>query len=416
MKQLEIRCKLINKLFTELQEESSRLSKEAIVNKFIEKHPKMQKDLHYCFEVLAGKHKLGYTYVIQNETVASSEKYEDYTIRNFFEEVLKIYGSTQEEIRIVGFCTPYECREFIAKLANREFKVGYSNKQNMVTNISPMLAKKYPDNHKEQRYYIQEKLDGNRCIAKFNEQIGKWEFWSRSGKPLKVNFNMYWADKNHIFDGEIMTLGHAGTRDFTSTSGIINSKYMVKSNLHYFIYDLVQPYYNYIMRKEVLDSYIDKTGDDCTILKVLDKIMVYKNPEHNWELDNWLDKIVAKGGEGIMLRDPNGYYESGKRSDVLLKYKKLQTMDLRIIGWNEGKGKYKGAIGSFQCETDDHKLFTNVAGISDEIRWSKPENFIGKLVEVAYFDTSKAKNSSTLSLRFPRIIKFRDDKDETSIY
>lgn len=416
MKQLEIRCKLLTKLFEDLQSESSRNGKEAIVSAFLEKHPKMQKDMDYAFEVLAGKHKLGYTYVIQTETTIASEKYEDYTIRKFFEEVLKIYGSSQDEIKIVGFCTPLNCREFICKLANREFKLGYSNKQNMVTNISPMLAKKYPEAVSEGEYYVQEKLDGNRCIARYNEHIGKWEFWSRSGKPLKVNFNMWWADKNHIFDGEIMTFGHAGSRDFNTTSGAINGKYTCKSDLHYYIYDLILPHYRYEVRKQLLDAYIDKTSDDCTILKVLDKVSVYKNPEYNWKLDEWLDKIVEKGGEGIMLRDPEMCYECAKRSNGLLKYKKLQTMDLRIIGWNEGKGKYEGCIGSFQCETDDHTVYTNVAGISDEIRQSDPNQFIGKLVEVAYFDTSKSKNNKTLSLRFPRIIRFRDDKDDTSIY
>lgn len=415
MKQLEIRCKLVNKLFTQLQQESSRLSKETIINNFIQKYPKMHKDLDYCFEVLAGKHKLGYTYICQTESNASSEKYENYTIRKFFEEVLKVYGSTQDEIKIVGFCTPKNCRTFICNLANREFKIGYSNKQNMVTNISPMLAKKYPDNLIEGSYYIQEKLDGNRCIAKFNKETNNWEFWSRSGKQLKVNFDMNWANKDYIFDGEIMTLGHAGTRDFNNTSGAINGKYTDKSALHYFIYDLIMDI-PYIIRKNILEEYSENTGNDCTILKVLNKITVYKDLERNWGLNNILNEIVAKGGEGIMLRNPEGTYENSKRSNYLLKYKKLQTMDLRIIGWNEGKGKYEGGIGSFQCETDDHSVFTNVAGISDEIRWSSPEQFIGKLVEVAYFDVSKAKNSTTMSLRFPRIVKFRNDKNETSIY
>ena len=416
MKQLEIRCKLLTNLFTDLQNESSRNGKELIISHFLEKHPKMQKDMEYAFEVLAGKHKLGYTYVVQKETTIASEKYEDFTIRRFFEEVLKIYGSTQDEIKVVGLCTPNNCREFICKLANREFKLGYSNKQNMVTNISPMLAKKYPDAVNERYYYVQEKLDGNRCIARYNYDTNLWEFWSRSGKQLKVNFDMSWALKSHIFDGEIMTYGHAGSRDFNSTSGAINGKYTDKSKLHYYIYDLIMPFATYKNRKEILDGYIKEVSDDCTILKVLDKVLVYKNPEYNYKLDEWLDTIVDKGGEGIMLRDPDGYYECAKRSNGLLKYKKLQTMDLRIIGWNEGKGKYEGCIGSFQCETDDHTVYTNVAGISDEIRQSDPNQFIGKIVEVAYFDTSKSKNNKTLSLRFPRIKRFREDKDDTSIY
>ena len=55
--------------------------------------------------------------------------------------------------------------------------------------------------------------------------------------------------------------------------------------------------------------------------------------------------------------------------NYLLKYKKkTKTCDLRIIGWNEGKGKYEGMIGSFICEDDDHTVRVNVAGIDDDTR------------------------------------------------
>ena len=60
-------------------------------------------------------------------------------------------------------------------LVNREFRLGYSNKQSMITNLSPMLAKKYPETFKgEYTYYIQEKLDGNRCVAYYNSDEDKW--------------------------------------------------------------------------------------------------------------------------------------------------------------------------------------------------------------------------------------------------
>ena len=156
-------------------------------------------------------------------------------------------------------------------------------------------------------------------------------------------------------------------------------------------------------------------SSNVSFLPVLDKVFVWPNPEYNEQLDKWLDYIVNKGGEGIMLRYPAGLYEHS-RSSNLLKYKKTQTMDLRIVGWNEGKGKYTGAIGSFICCSDDRSIQVNVAGITDEIRWSNPEYWIGKIIEVAYFDTSNSKTKSSSSLRFPRFKRLRTDKDETSEY
>lgn len=432
MTQLELRCTLISRLFNLLMRESSRTGKELIVTEFRKKYPKMEKDLDYCFEVLAGKHKLGYTYIITNEDIPASKMYEDYTIRRFYDEVLKSYGSSQDEIKLASLCTPRQCRLFFYHLANREFKLGYSNKHNMVTDVSPMLAKKYPESHHEGMYFIQEKLDGNRCIAYYDYEDEEWKFKSRSGKELKVNFDMGWAEEYAvstsdgdnveypIFDGEIMTLGHAGSRDFNRTSGAINGKYTDKSELHYFIYDIIAPDLTYKIRKSLLDlcaKYIEDTQHpNCSILPVLDELPIYPNPEYNWQLDEWLDKIVAKGGEGLILRDPDGYYECGKRSANLLKYKKLQTMDLRIIDFNWGNGKYAGAIGSFVCETDDHDIQVNVSGMPDSMHFSDPAEWIGKIIEVAYFDISQSKAHGHKSLRFPRLKRIRDDKDTTSVY
>lgn len=423
MNRLENNCNKIRILFEQLMQTPGRNDKEELVEAFKSiVDDDIKADLDFCFEVLAGKHKLGYTYKsYPNYTNVHDnvcKPYVDYNIRDFV-EVLKNLSSTDASICTATLYTPEKCRVFIAMLVNREWKLGFSNKDAMITNLSPMLAKKYPESHHEGYYYIQEKLDGNRCIAYFDHDEQKWKFQSRSGKPLKVDFDMTWIpdeDEKPIFDGEIMTLGHAGSRDFNRTSGAINGKYTNKSDLHYYIYDIVCEKLKYKERKEILDKYAEQgTGVQCSILPVLDFVPVYPNTDYNWKLDEWLDKITDKGGEGIMLRDPDAYYQH-KRTDALLKYKKLQTMDLRIVGWNEGKGKYEGAIGSFICENDEGTIKVNVAGISDAIRWSDPDWWIGKIIEVAYFDYSASKTSNKISLRFPRMKKLRDDKNETSVY
>jgi DNA ligase-1 len=423
MSRLENNCNKIRILFEQLIQTPGRNDKQDLVEAFrsmVDDDIKI--DLDFCFEVLAGKHKLGYTYrSYPNYTNAHNyvcEPYIDYNIRDFV-EVLKDLSSTEVDMNTATLSTPENCRVFIAMLVNREWKLGYSNKDEMITNLSPMLAKKYPESHHEQYYYIQEKLDGNRCIAYFDVNEDKWKFQSRSGKPLKVDFDMSWVPddaEKPVFDGEIMTLGHAGSRDFNRTSGAINGKYTNKSDLHYYIYDIVAEKLTYEQRKEILDEFaMSGTGAQCSILPVLDKVWVYPNTDYNWKLDEWLDTITAKGGEGIMLRDPDAYYQH-KRTDALLKYKKLQSMDLRITGWNEGKGKYEGAIGSFICENDEGTIKVNVAGISDAVRWSDPDWWIGKIIEVAYFDYSVSKTNDKISLRFPRMKKLRDDKNETSVY
>lgn len=426
--QLEIRCRLLATLFDELMSTNSRTEKEEIVSMFRKKYPKLEKDLDFCFEVLAGYHKLGYTYVAcesLGRCINDYGKNEDISIKSMV-NILKGFNADQYGITAACAVTPPNCRRFIENLVNRKYKLGYSNKKAMVTSLSPMLAKKYPEVFREGYYYIQEKLDGNRCIAAYNFETEKWEYFARSGKPLRVDFDMSWADTSYIYDGEVMTLGHAGTRDFNKTSGLINSIFKDKSQLHYFIYDLVVDDMPYEKRYEILKGFTEhrEFGDymqcwtvssNVSILPVLDKVWVNANIAYNGVLDKWLDYIVDKGGEGLILRDQDGLYEH-KRCNALLKYKKTQTMDLRIIGYNEGKGKYEGAIGSFICATDDNKIIVNVAGMSDDIRWSDPNDWLNKIIEVAYFDTSISKSKDSSSLRFPRFKRVRDDKDETSVW
>lgn len=413
------RCNVFENLFDELQMDNSRNYKEVVVADFLQHYTELKDDFDFVFEVLAGKHKLGYTLYDTRLDYSEQFDFDNKTIRQFA-EYIKTDVKSDYEIQCACAVIPEEIREFIINLFNRNYKLGYSNKDAQIKDTSPMLAKKYPDDYdKNAVYYVQEKLDGNRCIAHYNYNESKWEFTSRSGKPLNVGFDMSWADKDDIFDGEIMTLGKAGSRDFAMTSGIINSKYLDKSKLQYFIYDIVNPELIYADRLQILRDYEEKDYPcDCTILNVLDDTydcgLRPDDVSAEEIIEYWLNEITSKGGEGLILRRADGKYEIGKRSANLLKVKRTQTMDLRIVGWNEGKGKYEGMIGSFVCRTDDNEIQVDVAGISDDIRADNPLNYINRIIEVAYFDVSVNKQTGQKSLRFPRFKKFRDDKKETS--
>lgn len=426
---LSERCEGISTLFDSMHGFNASSYQISLVNYFREQHPELNDDLDFCFEVLAGKHKLGYKIDYQPKT--TGKDYREISIKDFYNH-LRQYSTTQRDVEVATtICWATGFGEFWYNLINREYRLGYTNRKAMVTDKHCMLAKTYPkDYRREQYYYVQEKLNGNRCIAYYLEAgmmgpnglttEGKWYFMSRSQKPLKVDFDMTGFDITRIYDGEVMTKNKMGNRDFAATSGKINSKFGSKDDLIYFIYDILDDEMPYKERRLELKQYRGKTSHNVEILKVLDKVWVYPNPDYNRRLDYWLDKIVARGGEGIMLRDPDAVYyhskHSGDRKDCLMKYKKTKTCDLRIVGWNEGKGKYQGMIGSFICETDDRTVRVNVAGMDDSIRAMDPEDAIGRIIEVAYFEGSKAKNKTTASLQFPRMKGWRDDKTETSMY
>lgn len=426
------KVRLIEELFNKMHNQNASSYQIILVNQFRENYPDLNADLDFCFEVLAGKHKLGFTMINPTDDSVMArylQKFGDFNIKDLYDHIVLFTGNDKSEDTIYNIAKdiPLDYRAFFLRLFNREYRLGYSNKAAMLTDKHCMLAKTYPEGIKQtypKQYYIQEKLNGNRCIAYYEDN--QWKFISRSQKPLNVNFDMTGLPTDKIFDGEIMTRNKMSNKDFSTTSGIINSKYGDKSGLIYFIYDILDSTMNYDSRYRLLLYYGDlikkanKPIDDVVILKTLAFLTIYPNPEYNSLLDQLLDEIVDKGGEGVMLRDPEAPYyhskNSGDRPSYLLKYKKTKTCDLRIVGWNEGNGKYEGMIGSFICEDDEQQVRVSVAGMVDAIRMSDPKQWLGKIIEVAYFEGTKAKNKTIGSLLHPRMKGVRNDKTETSLF
>ncbi len=439
--ELEHSCSNISELFDAMNGQNASNLQVELVAAFRARFPELNDDLDFCFEVLAGKHKLGFTLqpLTDQDRLGLYDIYENATsIRDIYDLLYMYTDTDRSEFTIYKIVRelPATYYDFFTKLFNREYRLGYSNRKNMVTNLHCMLAKVYPkDLVKAKDYYVQEKLNGNRCIAYYDFDARKWKYTSRSQKEKFYPFDMTKLDKNLIYDGEVMSRGLMGNRDFSKTSGLANSLYGDKSSLVYIIYDILDATKIYEERWQILKSFVtelpeamtekfvfEKTNisDNVAILPPLAKIYININPEYNHQLDKMLNYITSQGGEGLIIRDPSApYYHSsgsGDRKPYLLKYKKLKTADLRIIGWNEGKGKYEGMIGSFICEDDEHTIRVSVAGIDDEVRATNPDLFIGKIIEVAYFETSSAKNKSIDSLQFPRFKAWRPDKTETSLY
>ena len=74
------------------------------------------------------------------------------------------------------------------------------------------------------------------------------------------------------------------------------------------------------------------------------------------ELMALLDRIVACGGEGLMLRKGDSHYRRG-RSDDLLKLKLHQLAEAVVVAHLPGRGKYTGMLGSLVVEMPDGSRF-----------------------------------------------------------
>ena len=244
---LKDRIYLLQNYITYIQATDSRNEKEGIINRMV---PAIKDDFYYILEILDGKHKLGYTFVNRYNKAEHTET--DITFRQFIEPLFKpVNNHDLSEAYIYKCCEEVnDYNDFIEPIVNRTLRLGIGRSMLVKDATAPMLAKKYdgqkliPDD-----YFITEKLDGNRCIAKFVD--GQWTFTSRNGKPMNVDFNMEGLDTNFVYDGEVLSPEQTAASirraqgiydklnagEFNATSGLINSKSNNKK-LIYNIFDI----------------------------------------------------------------------------------------------------------------------------------------------------------------------------------
>jgi DNA ligase-1 len=132
------------------------------------------------------------------------------------------------------------------------------------------------------------------------------------------------------------------------------------------------------------------------------------------QLERYAKDNVNAGFEGIMIKEMSAPYIC-KRSTDWMKWKPTITVDLEVIGVEEGTGRNKGRLGALVCSGEDDSKFITVnvgSGFSDTDRdnlWRDRNMVIGRTCEILC-DVITQNQDGSYSLRFPRFVRFRDDK------
>ena len=151
---------------------------------------------------------------------------------------------------------------------------------------------------------------------------------------------------------------------------------------------------------------------DTPCLRIMNGIEVDLDTAEGHDVMNrFAQDAVTEGFEGIMIKSTDAPYEC-KRSDFWMKWKPTITVDLNIVGFEEGTGRNLGRLGAIICEgvDNDRTIRVNVgSGLSDSNRdeyWAARNELLDRVVEVEA-DAVTQNQDGSYSLRFPRFLRFR---------
>ena len=417
--------------------DSTKTGKEALLREYADNED-FKLYLKYILDPM-------YTYGLQDKKIkkflgkVEPVKSDTINIFNMFEYLIKFpTGADLQAQNTAKFIAKFEDEEiqkFILESVTKKMKLGITAKtvnkvygKGFITNFEIQLAKKYEDEfHKVKgEFYLTEKYDGQRCaIIKNADGI---KAFSRSGERILGLVDIEKSISklpNGFYDGELLIQGHEQLKDreVLQQTLKITRKDGEKHGVDFYIFDYItlqefedgKSKSTYKERREFLEqlTYIDvpnSMGENLVLAPIL-----YKGSDQN-AIPPLLKEMEDKGREGLML-NTNSIYEC-KRTHNILKLKTMQTVDLKVIGFEKGKplGKYENTLGTLIVDYKGYPL--GVSGFTDEMRttiWGNQDFYMGKIAEISYFRESKNEQGG-LSVSFPQFKGFRDDKTEPSYY
>lgn len=425
-----------DQIIKNLEQRNGRLDKEDILKQAAEENLlEFFEGLRMCLDKL-------YTFGIKQVPVKDQDSGQGLNWNNFLELADSLYrrkitgNDARDAVNLaMGVATKSQWNDWYRRILIKDLRCGVSEKTvNKVLkpykNIPPvpvfecMLAHDGA-NHESKiqgKKLLEPKLDGVRAVTVLDYESKTVTMYTRNGKVLE-NFShitRYLEDnldnfgRSYVLDGEVIS------NSFQDLMKQVHRKENVQSqDAKLCLFDIVplvefkagKSIQGQRRRSNMLKTFANIFSDSGCI-EIIPQVEVNLDEFlGEVEFKDYNKKMVAKGYEGIMIKDPDAKYEC-KRSASWLKQKPFIEVSLMVKSVEEGTGRNKGRLGAFVCEgkDDDRAISVNVgSGFSDNQRsefWYSQNSILGQVVEIRA-DAITQNQDGTFSLRFPRFMRFR---------
>jgi DNA ligase-1 len=321
-----------------------------------------------------------------------------------------------------------ECAQLLELLICKDLNLGVDAKSinsvipDLIPTFNVQLAQKYfekPERLEGKYFALTTKIDGGRIIA--IKENGQVSFYTRAGQLYEGLVDLEREMRENmpdgtVLDGEITIFEDRGipskeaykramkiTRSDGEKHGL---KMKCFDAMHIDEWKAQKSTHDYIERRALLNHLVARKA--LVFFEVLPEL--YRGSDTSKVLE-FLDEAIANQEEGVMINICDAPYDFG-RTWSLMKVKKMNTLDLQIVGFEEGSGRLAGTLGAILVRYRDGNVVKVGSGFPDVLRtqiWAAQEKYLYSICEIQYFEETTNADGG-ISLRFPVFKDFRPDK------
>ena len=319
------------------------------------------------------------------------------------------------------------------------------------TNINPDNSKPYPfclayplekkpeELGEVEEWQVEYKWDGIR--GQFIKRNGEVFIWSRGEELVNAQFPELVAafekmEGNFVLDGEILAVADQEVLNFNELQKRLNrktisAKMMKEIPINTFVYDILEYESEDLREKPLVERrlLLEKLIESSELENIkISEVIIAKSWE---ELADVREKSRENNSEGLMLKQKNSHYHSGRKKGDWWKWKvDALTIDAVLIYAQKGSGRRSGFYTDYTFAVKKEDQLVTIAkaysGLTDkeimEVSRFVTKNSIEKfgpvrtvkaelVFEIAFEGIGFSnRHKSGVALRFPRILRWRKDK------